>query len=59
MIFVDTNYFLRYLLQDNQVQYQKAKQLFIESEFEFMDACELKLSPKINHLFLRNNFNLS
>lgn len=29
MIFVDTNYFLRYLLQDDQKQYQIAKQLFL------------------------------
>lgn len=30
MIFVDTNYFLRYLLADDQRQYQIAKQLFLD-----------------------------
>lgn len=29
MIFVDTNYFLRYLLNDIDEQYQKAKELFL------------------------------
>lgn len=29
MTFVDTNYFLRYLLQDEQKQYQTAKELFL------------------------------
>lgn len=30
MIFVDTNYFLRYLLADDKKQYQTAKQLFLD-----------------------------
>lgn len=30
MIFVDTNYFLRYLLEDNLVQQKKAKKLFLD-----------------------------
>lgn len=30
MIFVDTNYFLRFLLEDNPEQYTKAKELFLE-----------------------------
>ena len=30
MIFVDTNYFLRFFLQDNSPQYQEAKKLFLE-----------------------------
>lgn len=30
MIFVDTNYFLRYLLADDKRQYQIAKQLFLD-----------------------------
>jgi len=29
MTFVDTNYFLRYLLQDEQKQYQTAKEMFL------------------------------
>lgn len=28
MMFVDTNYFLRFLLEDNKAQAQKVKQLF-------------------------------
>ncbi|MBI2020232.1 PIN domain-containing protein [Candidatus Daviesbacteria bacterium] len=31
MIFVDTNYFLRYLLQDDPRQYNVAKQLFVDA----------------------------
>ena len=31
MIFVDTNYFLRFLLKDNEQQYALAKKLFIEA----------------------------
>lgn len=31
MIFVDTNYFLRFLLQDNPTQYAKSKQLFTDA----------------------------
>ena len=31
MTFVDTNYFLRFLLRDNESQYEKTKQLFIEA----------------------------
>lgn len=31
MIFVDTNYFLRFLLADNPVQHEKAKQLFLDA----------------------------
>ena len=31
MTFVDTNYFLRFLLRDNESQYKKTKQLFIEA----------------------------
>lgn len=31
MIFIDTNYFLRFLLEDNQEQYLKAKELFLEA----------------------------
>lgn len=31
MIFVDTNYFLRFILKDNQVQYLKARQLFLDA----------------------------
>lgn len=30
MIFVDTNYFLRYLLRDHESQYQEAKQLLLD-----------------------------
>lgn len=30
MIFVDTNYFLRYLLADDKEQYQRANQLFLD-----------------------------
>ncbi len=30
MIFVDTNYFLRFLLRDNEGQYQDAKQLLLD-----------------------------
>mgnify|MGYP001576873490 CR=1 FL=1 len=30
MIFVDTNYFLRFLLRDNENQYQDAKQLLLD-----------------------------
>lgn len=30
MIFVDTNYFLRFLLRDNEKQYMIAKQLFLD-----------------------------
>lgn len=29
MIFVDTNYFLRFVLQDNELQYLEAKKLFL------------------------------
>lgn len=31
MIFVDTNYFLRFLLKDNKLQHRKAKQLMLDS----------------------------
>lgn len=31
MIFVDTNYFLRFVLQDNELQYLEAKKLFLEA----------------------------
>lgn len=31
MIFVDTNYFLRFLLKDIENQFQEAKQLFLKS----------------------------
>lgn len=31
MIFVDTNYFLRFLLHDNEAQYQEAKRLFLDA----------------------------
>ena len=31
MVFVDTNYFLRFLLKDVSNQFQEAKQLFLES----------------------------
>ncbi len=31
MIFVDTNYFLRFVLQDNETQYLEAKKLFLEA----------------------------
>ena len=31
MIFVDTNYFLRFLLKDNEPQYKLARKLFIKS----------------------------
>lgn len=31
MIFVDTNYFLRFILQDNKPQYLEAKKLFLEA----------------------------
>lgn len=31
MIFVDTNYFLRFLLKDNQAQYLQAKELFLSA----------------------------
>ena len=31
MIFVDTNYFLRFILKDNQDQYLEAKKLFLEA----------------------------
>ena len=31
MIFVDTNYFLRFLLKDNEPQYEASKKLFIEA----------------------------
>lgn len=31
MIFVDTNYFLRFLLQDNNNQYQEAKNFFLKA----------------------------
>lgn len=31
MIFVDTNYFLRFLLADNPIQHEKAKQLFLDA----------------------------
>lgn len=30
-MFIDTNYFLRFLLKDNEEQYQKVKTLFIEA----------------------------
>lgn len=30
MIFVDTNYFLRFLLKDDSSQHRKAKELFVE-----------------------------
>lgn len=30
MIFVDTNYFLRFLLKDNEKQYVQAKKLFLD-----------------------------
>lgn len=30
MIFVDTNYFVRFLLRDNKSQYLEAKQLFLD-----------------------------
>lgn len=31
MIFVDTNYFLRFLLVDNEPQYSKVKGLFLQA----------------------------
>ena len=31
MIFVDTNYFVRFLLHDNNSQYEDAKKLFLEA----------------------------
>lgn len=31
MIFIDTNYFLRFILKDNQTQYLEAKRLFLEA----------------------------
>lgn len=31
MIFVDTNYFIRFLLHDNENQYQESKQLFLDA----------------------------
>lgn len=31
MIFVDTNYFLRFVLRDNELQYVEAKKLFLEA----------------------------
>ena len=31
MIFVDTNYFLRFLLADNEPQYSKVKRLFLQA----------------------------
>lgn len=31
MIFVDTNYFLRFLLEDNQTQYFTTKELFLDA----------------------------
>ncbi len=37
MIFVDTNFFLRFLLQDNKDQYQQAKELFLQSAREEVD----------------------
>ena len=59
MIFVDTNYFLRFLLQDNQEQYKEAKELFLKaarteenlitSTLVFFEvAWVLRSNPKIN-----------
>lgn len=31
MVFVDTNYFLRFLLEDIDIQFQEAKQLFLKN----------------------------
>jgi predicted nucleic-acid-binding protein len=39
MIFVDTNYFLRFLLNDNSVQHQKVKKLFMKAANGDVSLC--------------------